>query len=176
MYGFGETTTQDLPRIPKQTLWSIWVANALKLTRQISDRGACDEGAAIVEIALSLPITLIVLTGIFSFSIALNQKLVLSEAVATGGRYLAVDRGDTDPCATTASKIYAAAPTLTQSKVSLTFNLNGTAYSSPSCSGTTSMVSGGTAQVSATYPCSFAVYGLSLGTCSLKASVTEVVQ
>ena len=126
--------------------------------------------------ALVLPVTLMLLTGIFSFSIALNQKLVLSEAVATGGRYLAVDRGDTDPCATTASKIYAAAPTLTKTNITLTFNLNGTAYTSATCSGTTNMVSGGTAQVTASYPCTLGIYGANLGSCTVHAGVTEVVQ
>ena len=44
---------------------------------------------------------------------------------------------------------------------------NGTAYNSASCNGTTNMVSGGTAQLTVTYPCSFAVYGKSFGTCTL---------
>jgi Flp pilus assembly protein TadG len=135
-----------------------------------------EEGNALVEIAVTMPIILLVMTGIFCFSIVLYQKLELAEAVSTGGRFLAVDRGDTDPCASTAAKIYAAAPGLTQSKITLTFVLNGTSYSGATCSGTTNMVSGGTAKVSATYPCKFSVYGSNFGTCSIGEGANEVVQ
>lgn len=125
-----------------------------------------------------------ILTGIFWFSIALYQKLQLSEAISVGGRYIAVDRGDTDPCATTASKIYAAAPGLAQSNLTLSFTINGVP-SGPSCPGSSgaanaNMVSGANAQISATYPCTlvfFKAYGTSPSTvCDLKAAVVEVVQ
>jgi Flp pilus assembly protein TadG len=129
-----------------------------------------------VETALVLPVIFILMTGIFSFSIALHQKLELAHAVSSAARYLSVDRGDTDPCAATVSKIYAASPTLTQSSISTTFVLNGTTYNGKTCSGTTNMVSGGTAQITATYPCTLSVYGMSLGSCTLNESVTEVVQ
>jgi len=129
-----------------------------------------------VETALVLPIIFILMTGIFSFSIALYQKLELAHAVASGARFLSVDRGDTDPCAAAVSKIYAAAPTLTAASISTTFVLNGTTYAAKTCSGTTNMVSGGTAQITATYPCSLSVYGLSFGSCTLNESITEVVQ
>ncbi len=135
-----------------------------------------EHGSALVEIAVVMPIILLVMTGIFSFSIVLYQKLVLAEAVSTAGRFLAVDRGDTDPCASAAAKIYAAAPGLTTSKITLAFVLNGTSYSGATCSGTTNMVSGGTAKLTATYPCSFSVYGSNFGTCSLSEGANEVVQ
>jgi Flp pilus assembly protein TadG len=135
-----------------------------------------EEGSALVETALVLPIIFILMTGIFSFSIALYQKLELAQAVASGARYLSVDRGDTDPCAAAVSKIYAAAPTLTQSSISTTFVLNGTTYSGKTCSGTTNMISGGSAQITATYPCTLSVYGMSFGSCTLTENVSEVVQ
>jgi Flp pilus assembly protein TadG len=135
-----------------------------------------EEGSALVETALVLPIIFILMTGIFSCSIALYQKLELTHAAASGARYLAVDRGDTDPCAATVSKIYAAAPTLTQASISTTFVLNGTTYNAKTCSGTSNMVSGGTAQLTVTYPCSLSVYGMSFGSCTLSENVTEVVQ
>jgi Flp pilus assembly protein TadG len=137
---------------------------------------SCEHGGALAETAVVLPLVLLLMTGIFSFSTALYQKLELAQAIGAGGRFLAVDRGDTDPCATTASKIYAAAPSLNQLKISLTFVLNGTSYPGATCSGTTNMVSGGTAKVTATYPCSFAVYGKNFGACSISESASEVVQ
>lgn len=55
------------------------------------------EGGALVEMAVTLPLIMLIMTGIFSFSMALYQKLQLAETVAAAGRQLAVDRGDHDP-------------------------------------------------------------------------------
>lgn len=142
-------------------------------------------GGALVETAVSIPLLFMIFVGIFSFSMVLNQKLQLAEAVSVGGRFLAVDRGDNDPCASAAAKIYAAAPGLSQSKLSLTFTLNGVSTSGASCPGSAgganaNMVSGDNAQISATYPCSFyffSAFGSKFTTaCSLTSTVTELVQ
>ena len=85
-----------------------------------------DHGGALVEMALVMPIMLAMLTSIFSFSVVLYQKLQLGEAVSNAGRVMALERGDTDPCATTANAIYAAAPALAKSSMTLTFTLGGT--------------------------------------------------
>ena len=130
--------------------------------------------------AVTLPLIMLIMTGIFSFSIAIYQKLQLAEAVSNGGHYLAVDRGDTDPCLTVANAIYAAAPGLNQNSLSLTFTINGGASTGPTCSGSTgasNMTSGGTAEIQATYPCSLSVYGMNFSSgCSLQTQITEVVQ
>jgi len=130
--------------------------------------------------AVTLPLIMLIMTGIFSFSIAIYQKLQLAEAVSNGGHYLAVDRGDTDPCLTVANAIYSAAPGLNQNSLSLTFTINGGASTGPTCSGSTgasNMTSGGTAEIQATYPCSLSVYGMNFSSgCSLQTQITEVVQ
>jgi Flp pilus assembly protein TadG len=126
--------------------------------------------------ALMMPIMCLLMTGIFAFSVAYYQKLELANAIAGGGRFLSVDRGDTDPCATTASKIYAAAPTLKSGQMTLTFVLNGTSYSNATCSGTTNMISGGSGQVKAVYPCTLGIYGMSFQSCSITEISTVVVQ
>jgi Flp pilus assembly protein TadG len=141
-------------------------------------------GSAVVEMAFGIPILFLILTGIFWFSIALDQKVQLAEAISVGGRYLAIDRGDTDPCASSASKIYAAAPGLTQSSLSLTFTINGvaTGASCPGSSGqaNANMISGANAEISASYPCTltfFSAYGSSPSTtCNIKAAIEEVIQ
>jgi Flp pilus assembly protein TadG len=134
--------------------------------------------------AFALPILCMILTGIFFLSIALYQKLQLAEAVSVGGRYLAVDRGDTDPCASTALKIYASAPGLKPSSLTLNFTLNGVSSGS-SCPGSSgnangNMVPGANAQIDASYPCTlkfFNAFGTSNSTtCTIKASVVEIVQ
>jgi len=143
--------------------------------------GSDAKGGSLVEFAITLPFVLMIMTGILTFSLALYQKLELAEAVGAGARLLATDRGDVDPCATAAAKIYALAPSIHQSNLTLSFSLNGGTATGPSCPGpsgtqNTNMVQGKNAQVTATYPCFLAVYGLSLGSCQLYEQMTEVVQ
>jgi Flp pilus assembly protein TadG len=152
-----------------------------------------ERGSALVEMALALPIMLMVLTGIFSFSVVLYQKLQMSSAVDRGGSVLSLERGDSDPCQTAANAIYAAAPGLTKTSLSITFTLGGsnsggtiTGGTSPgnnvvTCTafgsaGGTPLQAGWPAQIYATYPCSFGIYGVHLGSCSIKSSITEVIQ
>jgi Flp pilus assembly protein TadG len=142
-----------------------------------------DGGSAIVEMAVALPVLMLIMTGIFSFSIALYQKLLLAEAVSAGARYLSVDRGDVDPCTTASNLIYANAPGLNKADVSLTYTLNGVSYGAgvTTCPGAKStanpnMVATKSAEVDATYPCSLQVYGMKFTSCSLATQVSEVVQ
>ncbi|MGA9585987.1 MAG: TadE/TadG family type IV pilus assembly protein [Terracidiphilus sp.] len=170
-------------------------------TGSLSEHGnrllASDEqGGALVEMALVMPIMLAMLTSIFSFSVVLYQKLQLGEAVSNAGRVMALERGDTDPCATTANSIYAAAPSLGKANMTLTFTLGGTntggsvsggtSYggtkgTAPSCTaagngGTAALQAGWPAQIQATYPCSWFVFNAKLGSCSITTQVTEVIQ
>jgi Flp pilus assembly protein TadG len=155
-----------------------------------------EQGGALVEMALVLPIMLAMLTSIFSFSVVLYQKLQLGEAVSNAGRVMALERGDTDPCATTANAIYAAAPALAKANMTITFTLGGTntggsvtggtSYggtkgTAPSCTaagngGAAALQAGWPAEVQATYPCSWFVYNAKLGSCSVTTQVTEVIQ
>jgi Flp pilus assembly protein TadG len=143
--------------------------------------GGGEAGGALVELGLTLPILFVMITGIFSFSLALYQKLELAQAVGAGGRFIAVDRGDTDPCANTAAKVYAAAPGLTSTNMTFTISGSGgstvISYSgkSPSCS-TAVMSTGGSVTLQVSYPCTLSVYGLNLTACSLNSQVTEVIQ
>ena len=80
--------------------------------------------------ALVMPILLCMLTGIFSFSAALYQKLQLAEAMSSAGRVLAADRGDTDPCADAVTALNAASPGLSSSSIGITIVINGNSYGS----------------------------------------------
>lgn len=142
-----------------------------------------DEGSAIVEMAVVLPVMMAVLTGIFSFSIALYQKLQLAEAVSNAGHVLATDRGDNDPCNTATNALYAAAPGLSHANLTLTYTLNGHAYSAGTTSCAASggaanpyMVANGSAQIQATYTCTLGVYGMKYTSCSVASQITEDVQ
>jgi Flp pilus assembly protein TadG len=150
-----------------------------------------EEGQALLEFTICLPILLLVVTGIFTFGIVLNNYLVLTNAVTIGAQQLALSRGQTtDPCATTVTAVSGASLNLTAATLSYTIILNGNSYSgtssgfSPTCSssspttGAAGNLSQGTpAQVTVTYPCNLAVYGANYGlNCTLKATTTELVQ
>lgn len=140
-------------------------------------------GSALVEFAVTLPLIMLLMTGIFSFSMALYQKMSLSEGLSVGGRVLATDRGDTDPCKTATAAINAAAPDLLTANLTLTYTLNGVSQGSgtlscPGASGAANanMVSGKNAQIQASYKCSLGIYNANFGSCLLQEQVTEVVQ
>jgi Flp pilus assembly protein TadG len=135
-----------------------------------------EEGGALIEIALTVPILLAVLTGICTFGIAYSNQLTLTQAVGTAGQYLAQIRTtSSDPCSDVNTALTNAAPGLTASKISLTTTMNGTANTGTTCSGKqTELVQGSTVSVYATYPCSLSIYNLSFATsCKLTAKVTE---
>jgi Flp pilus assembly protein TadG len=144
-----------------------------------------EDGQAMVEMALVLPILLLVVTGILTFGLAFNNYVLLTEATSVGARALAISRGaTTDPCATASSAVIAAAPLLTPANLSFTFVLNGATYTGTSCSSGSSttgaaanLVQGANAIVTVTYPCSLAVYGANYAPhCSLQAQMTELIQ
>lgn len=150
-----------------------------------------EEGQALVEAALVLPMLLIVGTGILIFGIFMMQILSLTEGVGNAGRLLAVSGGVTlDPCATAATAVQNSAPLLKTSNLTYQITLNpGTGdvvYSGSSCSSSSTttgaagnLISGGTAKVRVSYSnCSLSFYGNNLlpGGCSISQSVTETVQ
>lgn len=144
------------------------------------------KGSAMVELAMVLPVLMLIVTGILSFGFTLNNYLELTNAVTMGAQQLAISRGITplDPCALTSQTIQNAAPYLTPGGLTLTVTFtpqSGTGtYTSTgtSCSGGAPyVVQGESALVTATYPCSLAVYGANLVPgCKLHAQIAEIVQ
>ena len=170
-------------------------SSQFRATRLLRHTRLSETGGALVEMAVVLPVLMIMLTGIFSFSLALHQKLQLAEAISAGGRVLALESGQANPCTDTANAIYAAAPGLAPSKLTLSITVGqttggtitgGTTYSAaqgvaPTCTaagkdGGAPLQAGWGGQITATYPCSFAVYGMNLGSCNIATQVTEVIQ
>lgn len=174
------------PQVRTRTLR---IGAELRIRLRVCKRG--EEGGALVEMALVLPILMLVLTGIFSFGIAMANYMQLTEAVDVGGRLLAISRNQyLDPCAAAVTAIESAAPSLAPANMTFTFVLNGTTYSGTSCSSSSytsgaagaittagTAIPNGTAQVTVTYPCNLAVYGRNLvPSCHLTAQTTELVQ
>ena len=177
------------------TLMNVPTAFAKTLDR---DRTTCarllryfhlgDTGGALVETALVMPILLCLMTGIFSVSTALYQKLQLAEALSSGGRVLAAERGLTDPCADTVTAINSAAPGLATQNIGLTITINGNNYgtntSTVTCAGATgaggannpNMPAGAIATIQATYPCSLSIYNIRGLSCAISSQIAEAIQ
>jgi Flp pilus assembly protein TadG len=140
--------------------------------------GGGERGGSFVEFTLVMPVLLLVMTGLVSFGFALHNDLVLTNAVNTGAQLLAISRGQTtDPCATAYGAISGAAPSL-KTGLSLSFLINGATYTATNTctAGAANMVQGASAQVTATYPCTLAVFGMIFPTCNLSAQITEFIQ
>ena len=147
-----------------------------------------DSGQSAVELALVLPILLLLMTGTMAFSIALTNYLALNEATSVGARQLSISRGQGgDPCAMAAAALAAAAPLLNNNGpvtgIGYTFTVYSSATSSvtyggnpPSCSHA-NLVQGQTITISTTYPCVLKAYAVNFApTCALQAKVTEITQ
>jgi Flp pilus assembly protein TadG len=137
---------------------------------------ANQDGNIIVEMALALPVLMLLFTGVMSFATAYGNQLQLTQAVGIGGEVLQQSRGSTtDPCKTTLTAIENAAPYLTASSISLTLTMDGTKATGSSCSGDqVDLVQGTPVTVQATYPCVLGIYNMKFTTtCTLSSQVTE---
>jgi Flp pilus assembly protein TadG len=148
----------------------------------VDDRG--EGGQSLIEFALTLPVVLLVITGIATFGVAMNNYLIMTQATSVGARQVAVSRlQTTDPCQVISSAVIAAAPTLNSAKLGFSYQLNSVPYTGTSCSSSSTssgaagnLVQGKPAQVTVTYPCSLVAYKYNFGACTLTAQTTEVVQ
>lgn len=122
-----------------------------------------DHGNAIVEIALVMPLLVLVITVICQLGIVFNQQISLTHASAIGAQTLMQDRLSPtgDPCADTFNAIKAAAPTLDPSNIAITLTLNNnTPITNTSCPGKqTQLVQGGPVTLQVTYPFSISLIG-----------------
>ena len=150
-----------------------------------------EEGGSLVEFAFVVPLMMILITGMFSIGLALNNYMVLTNGVSAGARAFALSRGVTvttsgggtsqitDPCAYAVQIAKQAAPNLNTSAATfaITWTPNGgsaTPYTT-SCNGIT-LNTGDTVQVRATYPVSMIIYGWRPGALNITGQTTELVQ
>src|SRR5580693_4039516 len=85
-----------------------------------------EQGTSLVELAVSLPIMLMLLTGAASFSLAFYFLQQLGNATTSGVQLVAADQGlVSDPCETGAAAVEGGLPNWATTK--LTFTLNWTA-------------------------------------------------
>ena len=156
-----------------------------------------DRGQAMVELALCLPILLVLMTGISSFGVALNNYQTLTDAVSVGARILATSRTQTtDPCNLAYVAVTNAAPFLVQQGGALTFTTSmfnplpagtqraGSPYTGTTCASANAstgaagnLVQNGSVRLAITYPCNLTIFGANLiPGCTLHAQITEIVQ
>jgi Flp pilus assembly protein TadG len=108
---------------------------ALRLAQRLM-RAKCvkgEEGTSLVELAISLPIMMTLLTGAASFSLAFYSLQQLSNATTAGVQLVAADQGlVSDPCETAATAVENSLPSWTTTKMTFTMNWTDSSGSSHS--------------------------------------------
>jgi len=147
------------------------------------------DGGSLVEFALILPMMLMLITGMFTLGLSVNNYMVLTSGVGGAARALALSRGQTspalaasDPCQFAVTIGQASASTIqgsiTWQIVWTTINSSGAAVSttySNSCTGL-ALNSGDTVQIRGTRPYSIQMFGWSSQSLSMSAQTSELVQ
>jgi Flp pilus assembly protein TadG len=123
---------------------------------------AAEDGQALVEFALVLPLLVLVLFGVIQFGIAFNNYVTLTDAVRAGARSAAVSRFATSPGAEAEDAVRDAAVNLDQDKLSVTV--------------TSSWNRGEDVRVVGTYPYELNLVGVVVASGSLKSQTTERVE
>lgn len=120
------------------------------------------QGQAMVEFALVLPLLLLILLGIVQFGITYSHSLTLADAVRAGAREAAVSRTAANPTAATTQAVLNSASDLDASKVGVSVSSD--------------WAPGDAVTVSATYPYSISILGIVVSSGSLHSSTTERVE
>jgi Flp pilus assembly protein TadG len=141
---------------------------------------AGEGGQALAEFAIVLPVLMLLVLGILKGGILYNNYLQLTDAVRSGARQFAIERGQADPCGDAAAQVTAAAGGLDTSNIAMTMTANppSTTYQTPPVTGTCpDLVSGNSVTLSASYPCELSIMGINfVPGCKLTVRATERVE
>ena len=110
--------------------------HALRLAQRIMrTKGVkSEEGTSLVELAISLPVMLTLLTGAASFSLAFYTLQQLGNATSTAVQLTAANQGlVSDPCETAAAAVESALPNWTTTKLTFTLAWTDASGGSHSC-------------------------------------------
>jgi Flp pilus assembly protein TadG len=130
-----------------------------------------EQGQAMVEFAIVLPILLMLVFGIVQFGITFNHYLTLTDAVRAGARQAAVSRIASDPAGAAEARVRSAASgSLDDADLDVTV----TPYDPQS--GQAKFAQGGDVTVTATYPYSINLLGFVVKSGRLTSQTTERVE
>lgn len=120
-----------------------------------------DDGQALVEMAMVLPILIAVVLGIAQFGVAYNNYVTLTDATRAGARKAAVSRFVGDAGASAVATVKSSATNLTASKLSV------------SVTSTNWTVPGSDVTVTASYPYSINILGWTVKSGNLTSTQKE---
>jgi Flp pilus assembly protein TadG len=128
------------------------------------------EGQAMVEFALVIPLLLLLIFGIVQFGILFNNYLTLTDAVRAGARQAAVSRTLPDPVGVTKTRVERSAAGLTASNLVITVD------PFDPVDGTPTWAQGGDVTVKATYPYAINLFGVVVMSGTIESVTTERVE
>ncbi len=147
-----------------------------RLPPRMLRRPSREDGQALVEFAILLPLLLLILVGSMKFGLTLNNYLTLTDAARVGARQLALSRGlTTNPCAAAEQRATVAAGGLSSSQI--TYSESFSPGTDNCTNSATTWNEGDTATFTASYPCDLTILGVSFFSgCRLSASASEAVE
>jgi Flp pilus assembly protein TadG len=128
-----------------------------------------EQGQALAEFAMVLPVLMLVILGIIQFAIAFNNYEALTDAVRAGARQAAVSRSSGDPVGSATARVRSAAGGSLDASACPKLCVTVT-YS------TTPPTQGGDVTVRATYPYEINLLGLVVKSGTLTSETTERVE
>jgi Flp pilus assembly protein TadG len=123
-----------------------------------------ERGQSMTELALVLPVLMLILFGIIQLGIVFNNYVALTDAVRAGARVAAVSRFSPDVTGDVTAKVKAASGDLNAANVNVTVTPGA------------GLVHGADVTVKATYPYSINLLGLIVASGSLASTTTERVE
>jgi Flp pilus assembly protein TadG len=153
------------------------------LFRRAGARLGQEDGQALVEFAVILPVLMLLVTGIIQFGLMFNKYITLTDAVNSGAQTLALGRGLSNPCDPAVSQTLQSGTVagLTASQVTVGFgsvsDKCGTGTYTYNTSGNTNgnEVQGDQATVTATQPFTLSLFGFGISL-NLSTSASDAVQ
>jgi Flp pilus assembly protein TadG len=135
-------------------------------------------GATAVEFALIAPALLLIMGAIVDFGVTMNNYVELTDAVRVGARQFVLSGASATPKSSATTAIDNAAPNLTAGSITVTYSVNGASCTTDTaCATALAADVGDTATITATYPCSAPVGGVTvLSGCTLTSTTTEMVE
>jgi Flp pilus assembly protein TadG len=144
-----------------------------------------EDGQALVEFAIVVPLLLMLVTGIIQFGLVFNKYITITDAARNGAQTLAIGRGLSNPCdpAVLQTMNSGSATGVTSSQVAPTFSSSsdncgssGTYAYNTSGNANGTEIAGDQATVTVTQTFSLGVFGLPLIPITLSAAASDAVQ